>query len=88
MELSIRSIVVSDDDNVIISGDVLGQNDWRTAFYIKIVCNDKVLIKREYPNCHIVLNLPVPMWQRISVMYCMFFLNAIVCLQYKEKYTV
>lgn len=50
MELSIRSIVVSDDDNVIISGDVLGQNDWRTAFYIKIVCNDKVLIKKGIPQ--------------------------------------
>lgn len=45
MDVIVRSIDISDGQNVVVSGTLLGQVDWRSAVYIKIVDDGKVLAR-------------------------------------------
>lgn len=45
MEVMVRSIDISDGQNVVVRGDLIGQDDWRFAVYIKIVDEGKILAR-------------------------------------------
>lgn len=45
MDVAVHSIDISDGQNVVVRGEVTGDDDWRTAVYIKIADDERILAR-------------------------------------------